>query len=469
MGLSEKHVHLIGVGGTGMSGAAGVMLREGIHVTGSDAQASDVTARLETMGAKICIGNRAENLPADTELVVISAAIKPDNPELAEAVRRGIPVLKYAQVLGRLMKQFKGIAISGTHGKTTTTAMTACILREAGLDPSFVVGATVGGLGGSSGAGTGEHFVVEACEYDRSFLNIHPWVAVINNIEEDHLDYYHDLAEIVGAFGQFASQVESDGLLLVNGGDPRALEAARRAACEVQIFAVEQPADWQATRLEESCGKFSFEASHRGKSLGRFELGIPGRHNVGNALAAIACARRAGVDPAVAARVLAGFHGADRRFQKIGEVKGITIIDDYAHHPTEIRVTLDAARKFFAARRIWTIFQPHQHSRTRFFLDEFAESFTHTDVVIVPGIYFVRDSEADRRAVTAEDLVRKMKTLHRDARHIKEFDEIVEVLKKELKPGDVVITMGAGDVNQVGQRLLKALANDEQSFLRLAC
>ena len=469
MGVSEKNVHLIGVGGIGMSGAAGVMLREGVRVTGSDSQASEVTERLEKMGAKIAIGNRAENIPADAELVVITAAIKPDNPELVEAVRRGIPVQKYAKVLGRLIKQFKGIAISGTHGKTTTTAMTACILREAGLDPRFVVGATVGGLGGSSGAGTGEHFVVEACEYDRSFLNLHPWVAVINNVEEDHLDYYRDLAEIVEAFGQFASQVVADGLLLVNAGDPRALEAAKRASCEVQTFGVEVEADWQAVALVESAGRFSFEARHRGLTLGRFEVGIPGRHNVHNALAAIACADRAGVAPAIAAAVLARFRGADRRFQKVGEAKGVTVIDDYAHHPTEIRVTLDAARKFFAARRIWTIFQPHQHSRTRFFLDEFAESFTHTDVVIVPGIYFVRDSEADRRAVTSEDLVRKMKTLHRDARYIKEFDDIVRVLQKELRPGDVVITMGAGNVNQVGQRLLKALANDEQSFQRLAC
>jgi len=205
MGLSEKSVHLIGVGGAGMSGVAGVMLREGVRVSGSDMNASDATGKLEAMGAKIAIGNAPGNIPPGTELVVISAAIKPGNPELAEAERRGIPVQKYAGVLGRLMKQFKGIAISGTHGKTTTTAMTACILREAGLDPSFVVGATVGGLGGSSGAGTGEYFVVEACEYDRSFLNLYPWMAVINNVEEDHLDYYKDLDEIVGAFAQFAS------------------------------------------------------------------------------------------------------------------------------------------------------------------------------------------------------------------------------------------------------------------------
>jgi len=469
MGISERNVHLIGAGGIGMSGVGMMMLREGVRVTGSDAQAGEATARLEAMGAKIAVGNRAENIAPETELVVISAAIKPENPELVEARRRGIPVQKYAQVLGRLMRQFKGIAISGTHGKTTTTAMTASMLKEAGLNPSFVIGAVVGGLGGSSGAGTGEHFVVEACEYDRSFLNLHPWVAVINNIEEDHLDYYRDLGEIVGAFGQFASQVAGDGLLLVNAADARAREAAKRAVCEVQTFGVETDADWQATRVTESKGQFGFEAAFHGKTLGSFGLGIPGRHNVGNALAAIACACRVGVEADVAGRVLAKFRGADRRFQKIGEVKGITIIDDYAHHPTEIQVTLDGARKFFAARRIWTIFQPHQHSRTRFFLEEFAQSFTHTDVVIVPGIYFVRDSEADRRAVTAEDLVKKMKVLHRDARLISDFDEIVQVLKKELKPGDVVITMGAGNVNEVGRRLLKALGNDGQGIQRLAC
>ena len=252
MALDEKRVHLIGIGGVGMSGIAAVMLRKGIVVSGSDMQAGEVTRRLEGMGATVREGHRAGNIPADAELVVISAAITPDNPERVEAERRGLRVQKYAEVLGRVMSEFMGIAISGTHGKTTTSAMVACILKEAGLDPSFVVGAVVGALGGSSGVGSGEQFVVEACEYDRSFLSLHPQIAIINNIEEDHLDYYRDLDEIVSAFSQFASQVDPNGLLLVNASDARALRAARSAACEVQTFGIDCAADWRAGRVEEA-------------------------------------------------------------------------------------------------------------------------------------------------------------------------------------------------------------------------
>ncbi len=457
MTVDEKRVHFIGIGGIGMSGIAAVMLRKGIRVTGSDVQQSDVTHRLESLGAQVAVGNSAENVPRDAQLVVISAAVELDNPELVAAESLSIPVQKYAQVLGSLMSEFKGIAVSGTHGKTTTSAMIACILKEAGLDPNFVVGAMVDSLGGSSGVGSGEHFVVEACEYDRSFLNLHPMVALINNIEEDHLDYYRDLSEIVSAFGQFASQVHRDGLLVVNAADAAALGAAEHARCEVQTFGVDCEADWQARAIETTRGRFSFEALFRKESLGRFELGIPGVHNVSNALGALACVARIGVNMGAVRRVLSKFKGAERRFQIIGGVADVTVIDDYAHHPTEIRVTLDAARKQFGTSRIWAVFQPHQHSRTRFFMEEFAESFTHADVVIVPEIYFVRDSDSDRRAVTAEDLVRRMKTMHTDARHIREFDDIVGVLKDELRPGDVVITRGAGDVNQVGQKLVEAL------------
>ena len=463
MTFAEKHVHFIGIGGIGMSGIAALMLRLGVTVTGSDTKPSDVTRRLESRGAAVAYGQRPENIPTDTELVVVTAAIKPDNPELIEANRRGIAVQKYAQVLGRVALQFRTIAVSGTHGKTTTTAMVTCMLRKMGLDPSYVVGAAVGSLGGSSGVGQGEHFVVEACEYDRSFLNLHPCVAVINNIEEDHLDYYRDIGEIQEAFAQFASQVDPTGLLVVNAGDPRALEAARHAPSEVQTFGIGVEADWRADKLESARGQFAFDVSFRGKRLGRCELGIPGKHNVSNALASLACARWAGVSMEQSRKVLKTFRGADRRFQKVAEVGGITVVDDYAHHPTEIAATLEAARAYFAARRIWVVFQPHQHSRTRFFLEEFAHSFSHADVVIVPQIYFVRDTEEDRRSVTAEDLVARMKALHRDARHIADFDEIVRVLRCGLQTGDVVITMGAGPINQVGRDLVEALGIPDSS------
>ena len=375
MVFGESHIHFIGIGGIGMSGIARMLLSEGKTISGSDRVKTSVTQSLDAAGARIDY-EQAGRLPESADLVVISAAIKQDNPELVEARRRDINVQKYARVLGRLMAERRGIAVSGTHGKTTTTAMIATILQEAGLDPSFVVGAAVGPLGGSSHAGRGDLFVVEACEYDRSFHNLRPACAVINNVEEDHLDYYtNGIDEIVDSFATFASQVKPDGLLIVNRADANAVDAADAASCAVETFALNDlDADWTACGMEPVAGCYRFEVIYRGEDLGTFALGIPGSHNVANALAALACCRWAGVDVRDATEVLAGFHGADRRFQLVGNPGGVTVIDDYAHHPTEIRETLKGASDFFEARRIFVVFQPHQHSRTRFLLKDFPPS-----------------------------------------------------------------------------------------------
>jgi UDP-N-acetylmuramate--alanine ligase len=459
MTFRETRIHFIGIGGIGMSGIARMLVSQGKTVSGSDLAGSPVTQSLASAGVLVAFPQSARNISDDVGLVVVSAAVKDDNPELAEARRRGITVQKYAKVLGRLMNERRGIAVSGTHGKTTTTAMIATVLIKAGLDPSFVVGAAVGPLGGSSRAGKGDLFVVEACEYDRSFHNLMPHCAVINNIEEDHLDYYGGgIEEIVESFAQFASQVRPDGLIVANGRDENVARATRRASCTVENFALEDgSADWCAQNLRLSQGLYRFETLYKGNSLGTFALGIPGRHNVSNALAAMACCRWAGVDLSVVREALPQFCGADRRFQIVGQASGVTVVDDYAHHPSEIRETLKAAREFFRARRIFVVFQPHQHSRTRFLLADFAASFGEADVVLVPDIYFVRDSDAERQQVNSSDLVLAMKAHRKECYYLATFADIAAYLEQKLTEHDVVITMGAGDIYKVGLSLMKVL------------
>jgi UDP-N-acetylmuramate--alanine ligase len=459
MTFRETRIHVIGIGGIGTSGIARMLLADGKIVTGSDAVDSPVTRTLQAAGIPVRIPQSPGNIPGDAELVVISAAIKDDNPELLEARRRGIPVQKYAQVLGRLMNERRGIAVAGTHGKTTTTAMIAVCLRKAGLDPSVVVGAAVGPLGGSSVVGAGDLFVVEACEYDRSFHNLRPHCAVINNVEEDHLDYYHGgIGEIVESFAQFASQVRPEGLLVAKHGDKNVSRAIKKASCKVETFALSRPAaDWSARALRPRRGLYRFNAFHGREDVGSFELAIPGRHNVLNSLAAIACCHWAGAGFDAMRDALREFRGADRRFDILGEAAGVTVVDDYAHHPTKVRESLRAARQFFKSRRMFVVFQPHQHSRTRFLLADFAAAFGDADVVLVPDIFFVRDSEAERQQVSSADLVRAMKTLGNECYYLPTFPEIEQHLRDRLTDGDVVITMGAGDVYKLAQNVLKFL------------
>ena len=457
--LEARHVHFVGIGGIGTSGIARMLLARGRRVSGSDLRPSPLLEELAGLGARVTLGHRPENLPPETDLMVISAAVRPDNVELVAAGRRGLPVLKYAQALGQLMEAHTGIAVAGTHGKSTTTALVAYILQQAALAPSFVVGAEVPQLGGSSGTGSGPHFVAEACEYDRSFLNLRPTFACIINVEEDHLDYYRGIEEITAAFTRFAAQVAEDGLLVVNARDPRALSAAEAARAPLATFAVEAPADWQAADLAAERGCFRFTLRHRGERWPGFRLAIPGVHCVEDALAAVALATAAGAEVEVCRRALAEFRGARRRFERLGEVAGIQVVDDYAHHPTEVRLTLRAARQCFPRARLWCVFQPHQHSRTRFLLAEFARSFDDADRLLLPDIYFVRDSEEERRAVSSADLVAAIRGRGRPAqevRYLPTFADIEEVLHRELAPGDVLITMGAGDVWKLGRRLLQS-------------
>lgn len=450
-------IHFIGVGGCGMSGLAEFVLTEGGEVSGSDLKASAATDRLADLGATIHIGHSEANVPPRTDLVAHSAAVKADNRELVEARRRGIPALKYAEFLGRLMTLRLGIAVSGTHGKSTTTAMVAYVLSEAGLDPSFVIGADVPQLRGGSRVGNGPHLVVEACEYDRSFLNFAPHAAAVLNVEEDHLDYFRDLADIRSAFAEFASGAAAEGLLVVNGADPGMEEVAAGANCRVETFGLGGAWDWHAENLAADAGRFSFDVCRRDERFTSVGLALAGEHHVLNALAATALCAWAGAPAEAISGALGRFQGVSRRMDVLGRAAGVTVVDDYAHHPTEIRATLEAARQQFTPRRLWVVFQPHQHSRTRFLLKDFAQALRLADKVIVPDIYFVRDSENERQAVSSQDLVEEVKRRAGDARYFKDFDSIRRHLVESLGPGDVLMTMGAGDVWRLAEPLLADL------------
>ena len=443
-----------------MSGLASVLLASGAVVSGSDRCGSAATVRLAEIGATVRIGQAPANIPDPCDLVVASAAVPPDNPEYAEAKRRGVQVIKYAQLLGRLMSESAGLAIAGTHGKSTTSAMTAYVLLRAGLDPTYVIGAVSPQLGGSSRAGGGNCFVAESCEYDSSFLNLRPTIAAILNIEEDHLDYYKDLDAIVAGFAAFASLVPKAGRLIVNGEDRNVARAVAGVSAAVETFGTDDACHWRAADLEMVAGCYRFELLCGGRPMGSCTLLLPGRHNVYNATAAAAVAIHCGVPATMALAYLGEFRGADRRITLRGCQGGVTVVDDYAHHPTEIQATLRAVREFYRPARLWCVFQPHQHSRTRFLMKEFARSFAQADAVLLPQIYFVRDSETERANVSAADLAAQIRLAGGEAHFLDTFERILDHLADHVGPGDLVITMGAGDVWKVADEYLRRLQPD---------
>jgi UDP-N-acetylmuramate--alanine ligase len=458
--VRNLRVHMIGVGGSGMSGLATILLYRGAYLSGCDARPSDQTQRLTTAGARITAGQEALDLPPDVDLVIASAAVPPGHPQLVEARARGIRTMKYAQALGWLMSHSTGVAIAGTHGKSTTTAWLTFILERAGLDPTFIVGGHVQQLGGGSRVGNGPFFIAEACEYDRSFLNLRPTYASILNIEADHLDYYADIHAIKAAFDEFAALVPPDGALLVKADDAHCAAVARRAGTNIVTFGDAPDADWRPFDLAAGAGRYSFNLLHERIDHGRVTLGPAGRHNVDNALAAAALAHRCGASWEAIRLGLEEFSGVGRRMTLCGDARGVRVVDDYGHHPTAVRVTLDAIREFYSPRRLWCVFQPHQYSRTRHMLDDFALSLMHADRSIVPDIFFVRDTAQDRESVSASQLVGRVRDHGGDARYIAGFDDIASFLVNETAPGDVVVTMGAGDIGKVADALLERLRND---------
>jgi len=453
--VSDCRVHLIGIGGIGLSAIAKVLLEEGHRVSGSDLKLSPITDALAAQGATIHQGHRAENV-GHADLVIVSSAIPADNLEVAAAHERGIPVVKRDWMLGRMMQGRFGIAVAGSHGKTTITALIALLLTEAGLDPTFIVGGILENLGTNAKAGRGEHFVVEADEYDRTFLGLRPRIVVVTNIEMDHPDCYPELDDLVEAFREFVHLVPADGCVIGCGDEERVREMLEAGSWKLEAgrvitYGLGEGASWQAVDIRSNeLGGHDFVALHDGQSVGEFTLRIPGLHNVQNALAVLAVAHQLGLHLADVGEALRGFRGVQRRFEVKGEVNGIIVIDDYAHHPTQIRATLRAARERYPQRTSWAVFQPHTYSRTKALLGEFAASFADADHVVVTDIYAAR--EDDDLGVSAADIVARMK--HPDVRYIPGLDEAADYLLDHLKSGDVLITLGAGDGYKVGEEVL---------------
>ncbi len=468
--LKDKQYHFIGAGGIGMSGLAKVLLKNGAKVSGSDQNEGFIISRLNKLGADIRCGHLQqwlERLGDDVEAVVISAAISEDNPELKYARDKGFRVLKYSDMLGALMELYTGIAVAGTHGKSSVGGWAAYILQKLGLSPNYIIGADIPQLEGSSGIGEGKHFIAEACEYDRSFLKLKPEIAVVLNIEEDHLDYYSDVDDIIGAFSEFLAGINSGAVIIANADDKNVSKLRKRYQNRLEefgrkpekwlTFGINSQADYTAEKLRLEDGFYSFELCYGGYCLGRIKLSTPGKHNVYNCLAAVAIAGCAGASSEDIVGVCGSFTGADRRLMVKAEINGIKVLDDYAHHPTEIKASLEAIRHCYPKAKIICVFQPHQYSRTRFMLDDFAESFKLADLTIVPDIYFVRDTMESRKEVNSEILVDRIKQTGSDAVFINGFSKICDYLKEAANSGDVVVTMGAGDIWKVADEYIQWL------------
>ncbi len=447
------HVHFIGIGGISMSGLAEILMDEGFSVSGSDMKESELTKHLEAKGAEIAYGQRAANITDDIDVAVYTAAVHPDNPEFAEAKRRGIPMLSRAELLGQMMKNYRrALGVSGTHGKTTTTSMITEILLAAGEDPTISVGGILNSIGGNIRVGGPDLFVTEACEYTNSFLSFFPTMEIILNIEEDHLDFFKDLEDIRRSFRLFAEKLPEDGLLIINSEIDRLEELTGGLSCRVLTFGNGENSDlWAENVRHDEFARAEFDMIRNGEKLGHIVLGVAGEHNVSNALAAAAACAELGVSFEKIAEGLKKFTGTNRRFEKKGEIGGVTVIDDYAHHPSEIRATLTAARNY-PHRKIWCVFQPHTYTRTKAFMDEFAEALSLADEVVLADIYAAR--ETDTLGISSRDLAEKIEKLGTKATYLPSFDEIETFILENCVHGDLLITMGAGDIVKVGEKLL---------------
>ncbi|MBL8962431.1 MAG: UDP-N-acetylmuramate--L-alanine ligase [Phycisphaerae bacterium] len=484
-----KQAYLIGIGGCGMSGIARLLASHGASVRGSDIAPSEITAALERDGLSVAFDQSSGQLPEGCDLLVASAAVKPDHPQLIEATRRGLPILSYAEALGQCMLVRTGIAVAGTHGKSTTTAMLGAALADAGMEPSVIVGATSGQLARGSlaepatpighrvGSDTVPHgplagrpgfLVAESCEFNRSFHHYRPLIASISSVEADHLDVFGSLDEVVRAFHEFAMLIppaQEGGRLLIAHDGAHRREVTAGLRCSVQTIGFSPQADWV---IEADAPARAVTLSHGRERVAAWTMTLPGTHNAINAATALALGTMAGADPAILARSLAAFTGIDRRMQFLGTRPigpaghgrgSVRVFDDYGHHPTEIDVTLRALRESERpedrSARLICVFQPHQHSRTRHLLDEFAAAFSQADVVIVPPIYFVRDSQEEKLKITAADLVDRLRRRGTRAMHLHPFEAIVEQLENLCGDGDVLVVMGAGDVWKVARMFLE--------------
>lgn len=465
----REYYYFIGIGGVSMSGLAELLQKEGFLVAGSDMKESATTKYLREKGISVDIGHRKENITEEVTKVVYTVAIAKDNPEYLEAEEKKIPLIVRGELLGTIMKRYSNsIAISGTHGKTTTTSMIAQSLLTANLDPTITVGGILPNIGSYLRIGESSYFVAEACEYHNSFLHLNPYVGIILNLEEDHLDFFNSLEEIQESFLQFTKQIDKDGLLICNAGldivervkEEASSQTVETVFIETEIEAeieVEIEADWIAKNMiYEETGGSTFDVWYKGNFFDTFHLNIPGDYNILNALCTIASTHFLKVDRSVVKQALEEFYGAERRFQRKGNVNGVEVIDDYAHHPTEIKATLSALKTMQYKKR-WCVFQPHTYSRTKFLLQEFATAFTDADEIIITEIFPAREPHdptihsemlAD---LIQKDLIEKGKSV----RYIQTFEAVVSYLKEQIQKGDCVMTIGAGDVYLIGEMLLK--------------
>jgi UDP-N-acetylmuramate--alanine ligase len=471
--------HLVGIAGSGMSALADVLRQAGWIVSGSDlnraashsrptpragvgcGNESSTQARpLQWAGTPALAGHAAANVSPELDLLIYSAAIPAENVERRRAAELQIPAISYAQMLGRLMVDKRGLAVAGTHGKSTAAAMAAHVLVAAGLDPTVVVGATP--LGATSGGrcGRGDLVLVEACEYRGNFLHLQPQYAAILGIEPDHFDCYASPEQLEGAFARFAALVPKDGYLLLREDCPTTRRAAAGTSCRVETFGLGPEADWSARELTARVGRYRFQICHRAEPLGEVRLRVAGRHNVLNALAAAALSRAAGAEPAAIVAGLSSFAGLHRRLEVLGSAGGIAVVDDYAHHPTEVAAALESVRQMFPGRRLWCVFQPHQASRTERLLGELAASLQNADTVVVADIFRAREGPPRAGDVTAADLAREVRAHGVETLDVHMSEEITGLLQTHLHAGDVLVTMGAGDIGRMAHGFVERFRED---------
>lgn len=451
-----KNIHFVGIGGIGVSAIAEIANAQGHKVTGSDMKESEVTQMLERNGIRVFIGHDAKNVEL-ADLLVYSTAVSLENPELVRARERGIPVITRAEALGAVMQAYPvSIAVSGTHGKTTTTSMVSLILKNAKLDPTILVGGILNELSSNVAVGHSNYFVTEACEYMDSFLELNPWIEIILNIDSDHLDYFKDIYHIARSFKEFASHVPSGGFIVAFDGNPFVKTATEDLPCQVISFGYNETSDFYAKNIAfDEMGHPAYDLYSNGQVLGRIKLAVPGEHNVANSLAAIATCLKLGVSLNIICETLEHFKGTQRRFDIIGETsRGFKLIDDYAHHPTEIKATLAAAQKL-PHKSVWCLFQPHTYTRTLALLNEFADAFVDADHVVFAEIYAAREKNIYK--LSSRKLVETIKEKHpkKDVCYFPDFAAIADFVYNNAVEGDLVITMGAGDIYRVGEMIME--------------
>jgi UDP-N-acetylmuramate--alanine ligase len=451
-----RRIHFVGIGGIGMSGIAEVLVDMGFDVHGSDLKEGETTRRLAEKGATIAVGHREDNV-AGADVVVISSAVKADNPEVLRARALGVPVIPRAEMLAELMRLKHGVAVAGSHGKTTTTSLVAAILNEGGLDPTVIIGGKVNQLGSNARVGRGDTLVAEADESDGSFLRLTPTIAVVTNLDLEHVDHYQGgLPELQDAFAGFANKVPFYGLCVLCLDDENVVQLLPRIDRRHVTYGRSRQADWQATDVVLDGLSSRFRVRHRGADRGEVHLNLVGAHNVLNALAAIAVADELGIPVSTSAKALSQFQGVQRRFTHKGEHEGVLVVDDYGHHPAEIRATLAAARAAYPDRRVLVLFQPHRYSRTAALKDDFARCFHDADVVVVAPVYAA--GEAPIAGATGDAIAADARAHgHRDARAVSSLDDGVAALLSIVRPGDLVLTQGAGDITHCGPALLQRL------------